>query len=77
MTQSQRLLHAMTDPTGRRRPDQPCAIDRTAAPFRRGDGRSDARHPTLRRHDRRDSIISIGSRRSAVTGARPGGANSP
>jgi hypothetical protein len=77
MTLPQCFLNPMIDPTGRRGHDQLCAVDGTAAPFRHGDGRSDARHPRLRRHDRRDSIIAIGSRRSAVTGTRPGGTNSP
>ncbi len=77
MTQPQHYLNAMTDPAARRGHDQPRAIDRTAAPFRRGDDRSDARHPRLRRHDRRDSIISRCRGLSAVTDARPGGANSP
>jgi hypothetical protein len=77
MTQPQRLLHAMTDPTGRRGHDQPCAIDGTAASFRHGDGRSDARRPNARDQDRRDSIISRSRGLSPVTDARPGGTNSP
>ncbi len=77
MTIPQRFLNAIIDPTGRYGRDRPCAIGGTEASSGRGNSRSDARHPRLRRHDRRDSIISIRSRRSAVTGARPGGANSP
>ena len=77
MTQPQRHLHAMIDPKGRYGRDRPCAIGGTDASSGRGDSRSGARNTSIRRHDRRDSIISIGSRRSAVTGARPGGANSP
>jgi hypothetical protein len=77
MIQPKSFLHPMTDPTVRRGHDQLCAIDGTAASFRHGDGRSDARCPAMRDQDWRESIISVGSRRSAVTGAHPGRANSP
>ncbi len=77
MTQPQHYLNAMTDPTGRRGHDQLRAIDGSAVSSGRGNSRSDARHPRLRRHDRRDSIISVCRDLSAVTDARPGGANSP
>jgi hypothetical protein len=77
MTQPQHYLNAMTDPAARRGHDQPCAVDGTAASFRHGDGRSDARRPNARDQDRRDSIISCCRGLSAVTDARPGGTNSP
>ena len=77
MTLPQCFLNPMIDPTGRYGRARPCAIGGTDASSGRGNSRSDARHPRLRRHDRRDSIISIVSRLSTVTDARPGGANSP
>ncbi len=77
MTRPQSLLHAMTDPRGRRGRDQLCAVVRAEASSGRGDSRSDARHPRMRDQGRRDSIVSIGRRLSALPGARPGDADSP
>jgi hypothetical protein len=77
MTQPQRRLNTMIDPTGRRGHDQLCAGDGTAAAFRCCNSRSDARHPRMRDQGRRDSIVSIGRRRSALPGARPGNTDSP
>ncbi len=77
MTQPHHLLHAMTDPTGWRGHNQLCAIDLASALPGRGDSRSDARHPRMRDQGRRDSIVSVGRRRSALPGARTGDADSP
>ncbi len=77
MTRPQRFLHAMIDPTGCRGHDQLCAIDQASALSGHGDSRSDARHPRMRDQGRRDSIVSIGRRRSALPGARPGNTDSP
>ncbi len=40
-------------------------------------GRSDARHRSIRDHDRRDSTISVGRGLAPVPNAQPGGADSP
>ena len=77
MTQPQRFLHAMIDPRGRRGRDQPCAFVKAEASSGRGDSRSDARHPRMRDQGRRDSIVSIGRRLSALSGNRPGITDSP
>jgi hypothetical protein len=77
MTQPQRLLHTMIDPRSRRRTDQLCAIDPTAALPSRGDSQPGARRPGIRDQPRRNSIISVGRGRSAVSGASPGGTDSP
>ena len=77
MTRPQRFLHAMIDPTGCRGHDQLCAIDPASALSGHGDSRSDARHPRMRDQGRRDTIVSIGRRLSALPGARTGDADSP
>ena len=77
MTSPQRLLHAMSDSRARCGYDQPCPTFMAEASSGQENSRSDARHPRMRDQGRRDSIVSIGRRRSTLPGARPGDADSP
>ncbi len=62
-----RLLHAMIDPKARCGDHHLCAIDATAASFRRGDGRSGARRPGISNQDR----SAAGPRPSTAASLRP------
>jgi hypothetical protein len=78
MTLPQRLLHAMTDPRARCGCNHLCAIDGTAASFRRGHGRSDALRPRMSDHKpERGRTAFIDGGLAAAPDARPGDADSP